>query len=229
MVTNKRTERMEDVLELGETRRSTGIKLGRRARASQDVLPEDSDGVRGLSPREVRDRRSRARGPQSASPPFPGPQSVTPPLPGTPECHPPPPSRDPRMSGRRGAEDVEDSRLRQWSLDDSDDGGDIPVIPDLEDVQEEDMALQVASPPSVQGNRVMTYRDLDNDLMRHAAFQLLDGDIDLKLLTKVLSPEVDVQEDDARWDWDLLYTEVSSELLAEWDLGKAEREDSLLS
>ncbi|XP_075186700.1 intraflagellar transport protein 43 homolog [Anomaloglossus baeobatrachus] len=198
MVTNKRTERMEDVLELGETRRSTGIKLGRRARASQDVLPEDSDGVRGLSPREVRDRRSRARGPQSAS-------------------------------GRRGAEDVEDSRLRQWSLDDSDDGGDIPVIPDLEDVQEEDMALQVASPPSVQGNRVMTYRDLDNDLMRHAAFQLLDGDIDLKLLTKVLSPEVDVQEDDARWDWDLLYTEVSSELLAEWDLGKAEREDSLLS
>lgn len=76
---------------------------------------------------------------------------------------------------------------------------DIPVIPDLEDVQEEDLALQVASPPrlvavaahpplphtqtanspvstlfcSVQVNRVMTYRDLDNDLMRHAAFQTL--------------------------------------------------------
>uniref|UniRef100_A0A452R4J5 Intraflagellar transport 43 n=1 Tax=Ursus americanus TaxID=9643 RepID=A0A452R4J5_URSAM len=50
---------------------------------------------------------------------------------------------------------------------------DIPVIPDLEEVQEEDFALQVAAPPSIQVNRVMTYRDLDNDLMKYAAFQTL--------------------------------------------------------
>ncbi|EPQ03928.1 Intraflagellar transport protein 43 like protein [Myotis brandtii] len=92
---------------------------------------------------------------------------------------------------------------------------DIPVIPDLEEVQEEDFVLQVAAPPSVQVNRVMTYRDLDNDLMKCAAFQTLDGTIDLKLLTKVLAPEQEVREDDVGWDWDRLYTEVSSELLTE--------------
>ncbi|KAM3918107.1 intraflagellar transport protein 43 homolog isoform 2-T2 [Leptodactylus fuscus] len=193
---------MEDVLELGEARRSTGIKMGRRARASQDIQQEDSDIPRGTSSREGPPKPLRQGGWADESS-------------GT------------SKSGKRTTDDVED-RLRQRSLDDSDEAGDIPVIPDLEDVQEEDLALQVASPPSVQVNRVMTYRDLDNDLMRHAAFQTLDGDIDLKLLTKVLSPEVDVREDDVRWDWDLLYTEVSSELLTEWDLGKSEREDGLL-
>lgn len=128
-------------------------------------------------------------------------------------------------SGRRASEEIEDHRLRQQSLDGSDDGGDIPVIPDLEEVQEEDFALQVAAPPSIQVNRVMTYRDLDNDLMKYSAFQTLDGEIDLKLLTKVLAPEHEVREDDVSWDWDRLYTEVSSELLTEWDLLQAEKED----
>ncbi|KAB0397477.1 hypothetical protein E2I00_019713 [Balaenoptera physalus] len=102
---------------------------------------------------------------------------------------------------------------------------DIPVIPDLEEVQEEDFVLQVAAPPSIQVNRVMTYRDLDNDLMKYAAFQTLDGEIDLKLLTKVLAPEHEVREDDVSWDWDRLYTEVSSELLSEWDVLQADKED----
>ncbi|KAB1278107.1 Intraflagellar transport protein 43-like protein [Camelus dromedarius] len=102
---------------------------------------------------------------------------------------------------------------------------DIPVIPDLEEVQEEDFVLQVAAPPSIQVNRVMTYRDLDNDLMKYAAFQTLDGEIDLKLLTKVLAPEHEVREDDVGWDWDRLYTEVSSELLTEWDPLQVDKED----
>ncbi|XP_012658978.1 intraflagellar transport protein 43 homolog [Otolemur garnettii] len=127
--------------------------------------------------------------------------------------------------GKKGSEEVEDYRLRQQSLDRPDDGGDIPIIPDLEEVQEEDFVLQVAAPPSIQVNRVMTYRDLDNDLMKYSAFQTLDGEIDLKLLTKVLAPEPEVREDDVSWDWDHLYTEVSSELLAEWDLLQTENKD----
>nr|XP_031309957.1 intraflagellar transport protein 43 homolog isoform X2 [Camelus dromedarius] len=128
-------------------------------------------------------------------------------------------------SGRRASEEIEDHRLRQQSLDGLDDEGDIPVIPDLEEVQEEDFVLQVAAPPSIQVNRVMTYRDLDNDLMKYAAFQTLDGEIDLKLLTKVLAPEHEVREDDVGWDWDRLYTEVSSELLTEWDPLQVDKED----
>ncbi|NXC17508.1 IFT43 protein, partial [Corythaeola cristata] len=101
---------------------------------------------------------------------------------------------------------------------------DIPVIPDLEEVQEEDLAMQVAAPPSVQVNRVLTYHDLDKDLMKYAAFQTLDGEVDLKLLTKVLAPEHELREDDVSWDWDHLFTEVSSEIVTEWDLGQSERE-----
>ncbi|KAF4788570.1 Intraflagellar transport protein 43 like protein [Turdus rufiventris] len=130
-------------------------------------------------------------------------------------------------SGKKHTEEVEDHRLRQQSLEASDDGGDIPVIPDLEDVQEEDLAMQVAAPPSVQVNRVLTYHDLDKDLMKYAAFQTLDGEVDLKLLTKVLAPEHELREDDVSWDWDHLFTEVSSELVTEWDLGQSEREDHL--
>ena len=65
---------------------------------------------------------------------------------------------------------------------------DIPAIPDLEDVQEEDLALQVAQAPSVAVNRVATYKELDNDLFKHAAFATLD-DIDLRILTRCMAPE----------------------------------------
>uniref|UniRef100_A0A2D4FVA2 Intraflagellar transport protein 43 homolog n=1 Tax=Micrurus corallinus TaxID=54390 RepID=A0A2D4FVA2_MICCO len=125
-------------------------------------------------------------------------------------------------------QEVEDHRLRQQSTE-ADNGEDIPVIPDLEEVQEEDFAMQVAAPPSVQVNRVLTYRDLDNDLMKYAAFQTLDGEIDLKLLSKVLAPEQEVREDDVIWDWNHLYTEVASELLSEWDSGQSEKEENLMN
>ncbi|XP_007985544.1 intraflagellar transport protein 43 homolog [Chlorocebus sabaeus] len=126
---------------------------------------------------------------------------------------------------RKASEEIEDFRLRPQSLNGSDYGGDIPIIPDLEEVQEEDFVLQVAAPPSIQIKRVMTYRDLDNDLMKYSAIQTLDGEIDLKLLTKVLAPEHEVREDDVGWDWDHLFTEVSSEVLTEWDPLQMEKED----
>ncbi|KAL2081159.1 hypothetical protein ACEWY4_023012 [Coilia grayii] len=127
-------------------------------------------------------------------------------------------------SGKRQTlDEVEDHRLRPQTPQRSDSDGDIPVIPDLEEVQEEDLTMQVAAPPSIQVNRVLTYRDLDNDLMKYSTFQTLDGEIDLKVLTEVLAPEQEVHEDDVGWDWDHLLTEVSSELQAEWDHG--ERQD----
>uniref|UniRef100_A0A3B3CN20 Intraflagellar transport 43 n=1 Tax=Oryzias melastigma TaxID=30732 RepID=A0A3B3CN20_ORYME len=124
-------------------------------------------------------------------------------------------------SSRRHAENLEDHRLRPQTPKGSDDEGDIPVIPDLDEVQEEDLTMQVAVPPSIHVSQVMTYRDLDNDLKHYSAFQTLDGEIDLKLLTKVLAPEQEVKEDDVSWDWDHLFTEVSSELLIEWDQGES--------
>ncbi|KAK4293651.1 hypothetical protein Pmani_033669 [Petrolisthes manimaculis] len=108
----------------------------------------------------------------------------------------------------------EDKRLQRDRDTDSD--TDIPVIPDLDEVVEEDFTQQVANAPSVAVNRVATYKELDSDLLRHAAFSTLD-DIDLRLLVSTLASESDVREPDIGWRWELLFTEVASELRNEWD------------
>ncbi|BFZ07075.1 hypothetical protein BsWGS_10114 [Bradybaena similaris] len=127
------------------------------------------------------------------------------------------PTRKPRTRQLgEGFETLEDDRLKQKSPDkDSTDEDDIPVIPELEDQQEDDLATKVASAPNVVVNRVATYRELDSDLLKQAAFLTLDNEIDLKLLTKVLSPLEDIIEDDKPWEWDRLFTEVSSGLRTE--------------
>ncbi|XP_073656317.1 intraflagellar transport protein 43 homolog isoform X2 [Tursiops truncatus] len=210
---------MEDVLDLGEERRrgsaTSGAKMGRRAQqesaqAENHLTGKNSSST--LTAEHFKDCHSFVFWPSLFL---------------TIVLRYAPPPKPPRRQGGWADDSMKASnhRLRQQSLDGSDDGGDIPVIPDLEEVQEEDFVLQVAAPPSIQVNRVMTYRDLDNDLMKYAAFQTLDGEIDLKLLTKVLAPEHEVREDDVSWDWDRLYTEVSSELLSEWDVLQTDKED----
>ncbi|KAL3874905.1 hypothetical protein ACJMK2_037857 [Sinanodonta woodiana] len=125
----------------------------------------------------------------------------------------------PRKRGRNlgeGFEQFDDERLRPKSPEkDEDSDHDIPVIPDLEEQQEDDMTNQVAVAPNVAVNRVATYRELDNDLLRKAAFLTLDNEIDLKLLTKSLCTEADLIEEDKPWDWDRLFTEVTSEILTQ--------------
>ncbi|XP_046860011.1 intraflagellar transport protein 43 homolog A-like isoform X2 [Xenia sp. Carnegie-2017] len=102
----------------------------------------------------------------------------------------------------------------------------IPVLPDLDDFQEEDLASKIAAPPSVQVNRVATYKELDSDLQKHSYLMTLDNEIDLKLLGKVLAPESTVLEEDRAWDWDRLFTEVSSELQTEWEMNRKTRKMS---
>ncbi|XP_014066353.1 intraflagellar transport protein 43 homolog A isoform X1 [Salmo salar] len=205
---------MDDNLQLGDSGVVKNVaKLGRRARlaAEQTSSLEESRHVRKSS-------SSTSMGEEE--------EEVPPPKPARRQGGWAEETSGSAKSGRRPAvvEDVEDRRLRPQTPQGSDDEGDIPVIPDLDEVQEEDLTMQVAAPPSIQVNRVMTYRDLDNDLMKYSAFQTLDGEIDLKLLTKVLAPEQEVREEDVGWDWDRLFTEVSSELLTEWDQGEKEEQ-----
>ncbi|XP_029569388.1 intraflagellar transport protein 43 homolog A isoform X1 [Salmo trutta] len=205
---------MDDNLQLGDSGLVKNVaKLGRRARlaAEQTSSLEESRHVRKSS-------SSMSMGEEE--------EEVPPPKPARRQGGWAEETSGSAKSGRRPAvvEDVEDRRLRPQTPQGSDDEGDIPVIPDLDEVQEEDLTMQVAAPPSIQVNRVMTYRDLDNDLMKYSAFQTLDGEIDLKLLTKVLAPEQEVREEDVGWDWDRLFTEVSSELLTEWDQGEKEEQ-----
>ncbi|XP_046679884.1 intraflagellar transport protein 43 homolog A [Homalodisca vitripennis] len=99
---------------------------------------------------------------------------------------------------------------------DSDD--EIPLIPDMDELQEEDIQNQVARAPSVVGNKVASFTELDSDLTKKSAFSTLNN-ISLSLLTSRLYAEDEIQEPDTAWTWDLLFTEVASELRTEWEGG----------
>lgn len=91
---------------------------------------------------------------------------------------------------------------------------DIPVIPDLDEVREEDLTQQVAEAPSANV-RVTTMADLDRDLESTLPFSQTESGIDLKLLTNVLCPASALKEDDNTWQFQQLFTEIKSELLSE--------------
>lgn len=118
---------------------------------------------------------------------------------------------------RRSAHNlIEQERFRGPDQSKADSDEDIPVIPDLDDMQDEDLVSQIAQAPSAVVNRVDTYKELDTDLFKHAAFATLD-DVNLRLLTRCLNLESEVKETDSPWTWDLLFTDVSSELHYEWE------------
>ncbi|XP_076766372.1 intraflagellar transport 43 isoform X2 [Xylocopa sonorina] len=90
---------------------------------------------------------------------------------------------------------------------------DIPVIPDLDEIQE-DNALSDINTPSVNVNRVAAYKELDTDLVKNAAFTSLNG-VNLSLLAEKLYNEHLTKEPDEVWNWNLLFTQVSSEVNSE--------------
>ena len=53
--------------------------------------------------------------------------------------------------------------------------------------------MKIAEAPSVAVNRVATYKELDTDLLKHAAFATLE-DIDLTVLTNCMAPEAALKE-----------------------------------
>ncbi|XP_065655737.1 intraflagellar transport protein 43 homolog isoform X2 [Hydra vulgaris] len=124
-----------------------------------------------------------------------------------------------KKKGKNVCDDDEaDDRLKSDSKVLSDTNiDDIPVIPDLEEIQKDGTTQQVSAPPSVQVTRVATYKELDHDFEKHAGLLTLDKDIDLKLLGCVLSSEADVFEEDKVWEWDRVFAEVSSELRNDWE------------
>ncbi|XP_017798085.1 PREDICTED: intraflagellar transport protein 43 homolog [Habropoda laboriosa] len=109
----------------------------------------------------------------------------------------------------RGAPNIiEQERSRGTEKDEKID--DIPVIPDLDEIQE-DNALSDINTPTVNVNRVAAYKELDTDLVKNAAFTSLNG-VNLSLLAEKLYNENLTKEPDEVWNWNLLFTQVSSEV-----------------
>lgn len=63
-------------------------------------------------------------------------------------------------------------------------------------------------------NRVAAYKELDTDLVKNAAFTSLNG-VNLSLLAEKLYNENLTKELDEVWNWNLLFTQVASEVNSE--------------
>ncbi|KAM0731665.1 Intraflagellar transport protein 43-like protein B [Formica fusca] len=105
---------------------------------------------------------------------------------------------------------VEQERFRAVEKEEDD----IPVIPDLDEIQEDNIPSEIASAPTINANRMTAYEELDTDLVKNAAFTSLDG-ISLSLLADKLYNENLVKEPDEVWNWNLLFTQISSEINSE--------------
>ncbi|KAJ3220323.1 Intraflagellar transport protein 43 [Clydaea vesicula] len=120
---------------------------------------------------------------------------------------------------RNSTEDIDDSKAAPISNEGT--VGDsveklITDIPDLQDAEEEIM-VTVAAPPSVKVNRVKTIRELDFESSAYGANlanerkNIING-IDFSVLSAIaLSPPEQCEEEDVHWDWDVIFTEISSQ------------------
>ncbi|KAI9328200.1 intraflagellar transport protein 43-domain-containing protein [Zopfochytrium polystomum] len=122
------------------------------------------------------------------------------------------------MSQGRSNEDVDDdpdskrgSRSRFAKQQD----GVMIIIPDLNDAEEEEMATSIAAPPSLKVNKVRTMRELDADLSASTGLlneNMMHG-VDFSYLSGIaLCPPEQVYEEDKHWDWDVVLTELASEM-----------------
>ena len=102
---------------------------------------------------------------------------------------------------------------------------DINQIAEVEDEGQEDLTAKVADAPHAHNQRVQTLDELDQAVF--ANYTSSGDGIDLSLLMRVLSPreKIDAQrEPDLIWEYDQLFTQVSSDMQTEMDEGDDEEE-----
>lgn len=109
--------------------------------------------------------------------------------------------------------------------DDSDDDGNIPEIPDIEELNgsdPEDIKKVVANAPKVRANiKITTLDELEKDV----PFAIRgEGGARMGLLTGGLMKQEDIKEEDKEWSYEILFGEVSSYLNT-----LAEKQESLTS
>lgn len=81
----------------------------------------------------------------------------------------------------------------------------------MDDLQDEMILNDMAEAPAISVNRVATYKELNSELLKHAAFASLE-DIDLSILARCMQSESVLNEPDTVWSWEKLFTEVSADI-----------------
>ncbi|XP_018319854.1 intraflagellar transport protein 43 homolog [Agrilus planipennis] len=107
---------------------------------------------------------------------------------------------------------IDQDRFKTYKIDDSDD--DIPVIPDIEELQDEPMENKSLKSHLLAVN-TSTYQELDFELstegnspLSQAKLKTKNGDISLNFLAKHLHLEKDIKEADISWSMDSLWSDI---------------------
>ncbi|XP_065356108.1 intraflagellar transport protein 43 homolog [Calliphora vicina] len=117
-----------------------------------------------------------------------------------------------KLKSKKGS--FEDDRFGLKSSANNSPTDDIPIIPDLDDIKDDILMNEIAEPPSVAVNRVVTLKELNSDLLAQNAFSAIE-DVDLSILTKCLQPQESLDEADEAWEWEKLFTDVVAEINAD--------------
>ncbi|KAJ1340211.1 hypothetical protein BSLG_005204 [Batrachochytrium salamandrivorans] len=103
------------------------------------------------------------------------------------------------------------------------DSGDqvIVTIPDLMDVEDEDISTTIAVAPIVEPKAMKTISEIENDISQNDEIakqlqHLSVPGLDLSLLIhSAFCPPAHLDEPDQPWNWDVLFTQVSSDIQAD--------------
>lgn len=87
----------------------------------------------------------------------------------------------------------------------------VQMIPDIDDVHDDDFVQQMADAPNVQFNQIVSFQELEKDSLKISMLSNLDG-INLSSLVKHLVLQSETKEDDKVWTWDNLISDVVSKL-----------------
>jgi len=92
-------------------------------------------------------------------------------------------------------------------------------IPDLEEQITDDITSKVAQAPNVRAHKVQALTELDEGIIGQLPAM---ADVDTSQLTAALTPLEKVSETDHAWDYETLFTAVSSEIQTEIDAENGE-------
>ncbi|CAH1996291.1 unnamed protein product [Acanthoscelides obtectus] len=111
--------------------------------------------------------------------------------------------------GKPGTNIIELERFQGDNRDNCKEEDDIPVIPDIDDLQDDPLNLPDAKP--VVSVDKSTYKEIDTQFGKFQTEQVSFGnigDIDLSFLTSQLFPEKEVQVPNEAWTVDSLYNDL---------------------
>ncbi|CAH0560135.1 unnamed protein product [Brassicogethes aeneus] len=113
-----------------------------------------------------------------------------------------------KSNKNKGSNIIEQERFQKEKIADSDD--DIPIIPEIDDLQDDPLNLPDVR-PMVTVNK-STYKELDDQFENIQSEQVNFGnlgDIDLSYFTSKLNPEKNVEEPNEIWTMDSLFEDLA--------------------